>query len=190
MTPQAVAERQTAEERREQIIRAAIAVFAERGYDAASTEEIARRVGISQPYLFRLFSTKRELVVASIQRCFDDTRTLFRSAARGAAGDEALHAIGNAYLEWIQRDPIRLRAQLQAYAACEDVEIRRLVSTNFGELVDLVGELSGAGAAELSKFFAEGMLLNVLAIMRQFHEPQPWAATLIEGCMERHEETR
>jgi AcrR family transcriptional regulator len=184
MTP--VAERQTAEERREQIIQSAVVVFAERGYESASTDEIARRVGISQPYLFRLFNTKRDLVLASIQRCFDDTEQLMRDAARGCAGAEALQAIGNAYLDWIQRDPIRLRAQLQAYAACEDVEIREVVARRFGILVDLVGELSGATAVELSKFFAEGMLLNVLAIMRQFNEPQPWAARLIEGCMEDH----
>jgi AcrR family transcriptional regulator len=182
MTP--VAERQTAEERREQIIQSAVAVFAERGYDSASTDEIARRVGISQPYLFRLFSTKRDLVLATIDRCFEDTEELMRDAAHGFAGGDALHAIGDAYLEWIQRDPIRLRAQLQAYAACEDIEIRQFVAQRFGQLVDLVGALSGADPVELSKFFAQGMLLNVLAMMRQFNDPQPWAARLIEGCME------
>jgi AcrR family transcriptional regulator len=188
MTPQ-VAERRTAEERREQIVQAAIRVFADHGYDAASTDEIARLVGISQPYLFRLFSTKRELVLASIDRCFRDTETLFTSAARGLSGLEAMHAIGDAYLDMIRRDPIRLRAQLQAYAACEDPEIRRLVATNFGALVGLVQRLSGASTLELSKFFAEGMLLNVLAIMRQFEDPQPWAAQLIEGCMEDSQRT-
>ena len=175
-------ERSTAAERREQILRAAIEVFAERGYEAASTEEITRRVGISQPYLFRLYGTKRDLVLAAIQRCFEETADVFIGAARGLSGDEALLAIGDAYRRMIEADHVRLRAQLQAYAACEDGEIRVLVARSFGELWDLVGRLSGADAARLSRFFAQGMLLNVLAMMGQFAEPQRWALELIEGC--------
>ena len=73
MTPTVAAERLTAPERREQILEAAVTVFAERGYEGASTEVIARMAGISQPYLFRLFGTKRDLIVATVQRCFVDT---------------------------------------------------------------------------------------------------------------------
>jgi AcrR family transcriptional regulator len=189
MTPQAargIVERLSAEERREQILQAAISVFAEDGYAAASTEEIARRAGISQPYLFRLFGTKRELVLATIQRCFEDTEAIFDRAVRehGRGEDEqALHAMGEAYMDLIQRDHVRLRAQLHAYAACEDPEIRALVSRNFGRLVDVVRHLSTADSVAIAKFFANGMLLNVLAMMGQFAEPQPWAMRLLEGCL-------
>ena len=58
-------------------------MFAERGYEGASTDVIARIAGISQPYLFRLFGTKRELIVATVKRCFEDTQELFRRAAAG-----------------------------------------------------------------------------------------------------------
>lgn len=189
MTPHAVhgtVERLSAEERREQILQAAISVFAEDGYAAASTEEIARRAGISQPYLFRLFGTKRELVLATIRRCFEDTEAIFEGAVRehgSAGGAEALQAMGNAYMDLIQHDHVRLRAQLHAYAACEDPEIRALVSRNFGRLVDLARRLSGADSAALAQFFANGMLLNVLAMIGQFSEPQRWALELLEGCM-------
>jgi len=182
MTPTATTERLTAEERREQILRAAIAVFAEDGYGAASTEEIAQRAGISQPYLFRLFGTKRELVLAAIQRCFDETVAVFDRAAAGHTGDEIFEAVGTAYMEMIQKDHVRLRAQLHAYAACDDPEIRRLVAGNFGRLVDHVRELSGADKPAITKFFATGMLLNVLAVMGQFAEPQRWAVDIMEGC--------
>src|ERR671932_68935 len=57
-------ERKTADERRAEILEAARAEFADRGLDGASTDTIARRAGISQPYLFRLFGTKKELFVA------------------------------------------------------------------------------------------------------------------------------
>ncbi len=86
MTPTATTERLTAPERREQILEAAVTVFAERGYEGASTDVIARMAGISQPYLFRLFGTKRELIIATIKRCFEDTESLFRAAANGLDG--------------------------------------------------------------------------------------------------------
>ena len=193
MTPQAThgtVERLSADERREQILQAAISVFAEDGYASASTEEIARRAGISQPYLFRLYGTKRELVLASIERCFGDTEVAFTRAAEGCTGEEALHAMGTLYQELIEHDRMRLRSQLQAYAACDDPEIRALVSRRFGQLVDLVRRLSGVDDAALARFFASGMLLNVLAMMGQFSEPQAWALRLIEGCKQSNDAPR
>jgi AcrR family transcriptional regulator len=182
MTPAATQERQTAGERREQILEAAVTVFAERGYEGASTDVIARMAGISQPYLFRLFGTKRDLIVATIKRCFEDTQELFIRSAHGLAGEEALMAIGAAYIEEIRQSPLKLRAQLQSYAACDDPEIRTVVGEGFGELVNLAGRLTGMDSTKLSEFFAQGMLLNVLAMMGQFDEPQAWAMRLIEGC--------
>jgi AcrR family transcriptional regulator len=182
MTPTAAAERLTAPERREQILEAAVAVFAERGYEGASTDVIARIAGISQPYLFRLFGTKRDLIVATIRRCFEDTEELFARAADGLAGEEALHAIGDAYVEEIRRSPLKLRAQLQSYAACDDPAIRTVVAEGFGGLVNLVGRLTGMDVVSISDFFSKGMLLNVLAMMGQIDEPQAWAMRLIEGC--------
>src|SRR6202035_7929 len=178
----AATERLTAPERREQILEAAVVVFAERGYEGASTDVIARMAGISQPYLFRLFGTKRELIIATIKRCFADTEMLFQRAASGLEGDAPLAAMGEAYIDEIRRSPLRLRVQLQAYAACDDPAIRTVVAEGFGRLVRLAGELTGLDSARLSLFFAQGMLLNVLAMMGQVDEPQAWAMQLIEGC--------
>src|SRR5271154_1659323 len=113
-----VSERKTKEERREEILDAALVEFAERGLAGASTEEIARRAGISQPYVFRLFGTKKELFRAVVARCFRETLEMFQRAAEGLRGEAALNAIGAAYVEQLISDPVRLRAQMQAYAAC------------------------------------------------------------------------
>src|ERR1700733_2350316 len=146
MTPTATAERLTAPERREQILEAAVTVFAERGYEGASTDVIARMAGISQPYLFRLFGTKRDLIVATVRMCFADTEQLFTRAAAGFEGEEAMKAIGDAYIEEIRRSPLKLRAQLQSYAACDDPAIRGVVSQSFGGLGALVGRASGGAS--------------------------------------------
>src|SRR5881275_3669988 len=96
--------RQSAEERREAVLDAAQIEFAARGLHGASTEEIAKRAGISQPYVFRLFGTKKELYVAGVVRCFRQTLELMQRAAEGKRGEEALQAIGKAYGQLLQTD--------------------------------------------------------------------------------------
>src|SRR5712691_3628091 len=119
--------RLSAAERRDQILDAALIEFADSGFEGTSTEDIARRAGISQPYLFRLFGTKKELFIASTSRCLRETLELFRLAADGKTGEEALEAMGEAYVAMITADRNRLRGQLQAYAACDDPEICAVV---------------------------------------------------------------
>src|SRR6185437_4471743 len=100
--------RQSAAERREEILAAALEEFAEHGYHGASTEAIARRAGISQPYVFRLFGTKQELFKAVVARCFRETLDMFQRAAEGKRGEEAMEAMGNAYVERLHVDRMRL----------------------------------------------------------------------------------
>src|SRR5262245_34450201 len=94
----------------EEVIEAATHEFARGGLDGTPTEAIARRVGISQPYLFRLFRTKKELFLAVIERCFDRTLETFRTAAGDRTGEDALHAMGRAYAGLL-KDRTRLLLQ-------------------------------------------------------------------------------
>ena len=173
-------ERKSKDERREDILDAAIAEFAAKGLHGASTDEIARLAGISQPYVFRLFGTKKELYLAVIGRCFRQTLEIFQRVAEGKRGEEALHAIGTAYGELLESDRIYLRAQMQAYAACEDPEICAVVRAGFGDLVTYVERVSGVGPEELAAFFAGGMLRNVLSSMDA--PVEDWGMRLLEGC--------
>ena len=175
-------ERKTKEERREEILDAALHVFADAGFEGASTEAIAARAGISQPYVFRLFGTKKELFKAVVSRCFRETLETFQRAAEGLRGEEVLHAMGTAYMERLLPDRVRLRAQMQAYAACDDADICAVVRQGFGDLVAYVERVSGVGPAEVSRFFAQGMLLNVIASMGVGGVEEEWAVRLLEGC--------
>ena len=174
------AERKSKEERREEILDAAIAEFAAKGLHGASTDEIARLAGISQPYVFRLFGTKKELYLAVVARCFRQTLEIFQRAAEGKRGEEALHAIGEAYGRLLGSDRLYLRAQMQAYAACEDPEICAVVRNGYGDLVNYVERVSGIGPVELAAFFSSGMLMNVLSSMDA--SADDWGRRLLEGC--------
>jgi len=160
--PETTRTRKTAEERREEIIALAIEQFALSGYKGTSTEAIAREAGISQPYLFRLFKTKRELFLAccdvSDGRIFDT----FRAAAASVPQEEALSAMGRSYIELLA-DRTALLFQMQSYAACSDPVIRAHVRERYAALVEEVTRLSGAPPAEVWQFFSHGMLLNVIA---------------------------
>jgi AcrR family transcriptional regulator len=182
------ATRQTAEARREAVLEAARHEFAQHGLHGASTDAIARRAGISQPYLFRLFGSKKALFIAVNDLCFQQALDLFRSAAAGTSGHEALDAIGMAYAELIESDRTMLQGQLQAYvASVVDDEVRESTARGYGRLVDYVETVSGADRVTVAQFFAKGMLLNVLAAMNYSLEDEPrdsWAAHLAEGCRE------
>jgi AcrR family transcriptional regulator len=181
MTP-ATGTRLSAVERRDSVLEAALVEFAEKGYVGTSTEDIAARAGISQPYLFRLFGTKKELYIASVSRCFRETLELFQRAAEGLRGEEALRAIGEAYKEQLESNRTWLRAQMQAYAASDDPEIREEVRAGFGDLIAYVRRVSGADWPLIWHFFATGMFLNVLASMHVNDNPEPWMTELLEGC--------
>jgi len=177
-----VATRLTAAERRDDVLDAALRAFAAGGYRGTSTEDIAREAGISQPYLFRLFGTKKALFQATVARCFRRTLDVFQAAAEGLRGEEALKAIGTRYREQLLADRTYLRAQMQAYAACDDPEICAVVREGFGDLVAYVERVSGLPPEHVAQFFATGMLLNVLASMDLGEAGVPWAQRLLEGC--------
>ena len=135
-------ERKSKEVRREEILDAAQTVFAEKGLHGASTEEVARLAGISQPYVFRLFGTKKELYTLVVARCFRQTLEEFQRAAEGKRGKEALHAIGEAYGRLLEGDRTYLRGQMQAYASCDDQELCATVQAGYGDLVTYVERVS------------------------------------------------
>jgi AcrR family transcriptional regulator len=160
-----MAARRSAEDRREEIVEIAFRHFAEGGYHGTSTEAIAREGGISQPYLFRLFRTKRELFLACLDRCYAGVERVFEEAVEGDTPDERLQSMGRAYIERLVPDRHALRFQMQAYAVASDPQFQEAVRRGYGGLVRKVAGLAGVGLKETWDFFAYGMLLNVVAAL-------------------------
>jgi AcrR family transcriptional regulator len=165
----------SAAERRELVLDAAVAEFALGGMAGTSTEDVARAAGISQPYLFRLFPTKKALFLALVQRCFQRVAEAFTAAAGDRVGEDALDAMGEAYHQLLN-DRTLLLLQLHTYAACEDPDIRTATRTGFKELWLLVERLSGLPYERIVAFFAMGMLMNVAAAMDLPAVDERWAS--------------
>ncbi|HSD78471.1 MAG TPA: TetR/AcrR family transcriptional regulator [Solirubrobacteraceae bacterium] len=171
--------RRSAGERRRQLVEAAVGAFAHTGLHGTAVSAVTDRVGVTQPYAFSLFRTKKGLFLAAVEHCFDHVEQTFRAGAAGRSGADALEAMGDAYHALLE-DRDWLLLQLQAYAACGDEEVRAVVRRRFAALYELVGELSGAEDLELRDFFAAGMLMNVAAAM-----DLPELAAEEEGWIER-----
>ncbi|MGD9738737.1 MAG: TetR/AcrR family transcriptional regulator [Bauldia sp.] len=159
--------RMSAEARRAAVVAVAVAEFAQHGYEGTATDAIANRAGVSQPYLFQLFGTKRDLFLATVRTVFARVWSAFEAAADEARAvdpsmESILHAMADAYCVLL-RDRDLLRCQLNAYAACSDDEIRAAVRAEFADLYRRVGEASGAPADVLDDWFARGMLFNLIA---------------------------
>ncbi|MGX5184784.1 TetR/AcrR family transcriptional regulator [Streptomyces avermitilis] len=172
--------RMSAEERRESVIRAAMSEFGRGGYYGTSTEVIAKRVGVSQPYLFRLFPSKKAIFLAAAERCMEDTRRTFEEAAEGLRGEEALHSMANAYTRVIAERPEQLLMQMQTYvasAAAEeagDHELAEAVRAGWMRLWDTVHLPLGGDKDETTTFMAYGMLVNCLVVMGFPPEHRVW----------------
>jgi AcrR family transcriptional regulator len=147
------------------VIRAAVKEFAAHGFHAASTSAIAKRAGISQPYIYALFPNKHELFLETHRHVVRRIREAFTAAARGADGpDERLQRMGEAYGRLLE-DRDEILVQMQAHAAAGDPGLREPVRKEFMQLMDDVRRISGAPHERVVDFFAKGMLLNVAAAL-------------------------
>ncbi|WP_371518391.1 TetR/AcrR family transcriptional regulator [Kitasatospora sp. NBC_01300] len=172
--------RMSAEERRESVVRAAVIEFARSGYRGTSTEAIARRVGVSQPYLFRLFPGKQAIFTAAAERCIEETWKVFDEASVGLTGPAAAQAMSEAYLGLVA-DSEQLMMQMQLYVSVfaarttgED-EIGETARRLWEELFERVRNRIGGDVQGAAEFFAYGMLINTLVALGYPRDHRIWS---------------
>jgi len=162
------------------VLAAAITEFARSGYAGTSTEAIATRAGISQPYLFRLFGTKKDLFVATYDLVGLRITNELTRAAEGLEGEDAKISMGQAYLELMQ-DPEILQVQLHGFAAAPaDPDIARSCRRTFDVLSDLFYDRTHGTEDDLREFFAMGMLINVMSAIDVLSVPDSWAQSICQ----------
>jgi AcrR family transcriptional regulator len=165
----------TASERRTAVLAAAITEFARSGYAGTSTDAIATRAGISQPYLFRLFGTKKDLFIATYELVSDRIIAAMTRAGTGLDGEEAVVAMSGAYSELLQ-DPELLQVQLHGFAAAPgDADIAATCRRTFEVLWHLVRERTDMSDDEIRQFFSMGMMMNVMSAIDLLTVNEHWA---------------
>jgi len=165
----------TASERRTAVLAAAITEFARSGYAGTSTDAIANRAGISQPYLFRLFGTKKDLFIATYELVSDRIIAAMTRAGTGLDGEEAMLAMGQAYGE-LMEDPEMLQVQINGFAAAPgDPDIAATCRRTFEVLWHLVHERTQMADGEILRFFSMGMMMNVMCAIDLLSVNEHWA---------------
>lgn len=148
----------TANERREQILQAALIVFANGGYAGTTTDQVAREAGVSQPYVVRLFGGKQQLFAELYSRA---SHRVIAALAAVPPGPDAEQEMGEAYAGLLA-DRNLLLLLLHGFAASSEPEIGRLARWTLSEAFQLYRERTGQGTDEARTFVAHGMLINVL----------------------------
>jgi AcrR family transcriptional regulator len=180
-----------AAERRRQLIEAAVVEFARGGLHGTAVAQIARRVGVAQPYVFSLFPSKRDLFLAAVESGFERIAEAFSRAAeeyeRGEAPEECedvMEAMGRAYTELLASDRDYLMLQHQSFAACEDAVVRERVRRCFAELIEHVRRLANPEEERLDDFLRYGMALNVAAALGvgDLCGDAQWVADALDGA--------
>jgi AcrR family transcriptional regulator len=161
--PRRPSRRLSAEQRRAQLLEAAVIEFAENGYHGTRTADIAARAGVSQPYVYALFPDKRTLFLA----CHDWTTARIKEALEKASADcaedeDLEQVLDRAYKEMFDAQPHQVLFQIQAHAAATtDPVIRAPVRKRFIELIELSERLNDAPRELVLRHVARAMLGNV-----------------------------
>jgi AcrR family transcriptional regulator len=174
------------DERRRAIVAAAIDCFAQKGFYGTTTHEIAEWVGISQPYLYRLYPNKEALFAAAVDHVsVVMTETLVAhspasgggaEAASGPASEAALDAARGAYAALVA-DRAILRFLMHANCAAGEPLVGQAVRRCYAKQVDTVRQLLGDDDA-VRRWFGAGMLDNVVAVLGLADIDEPWARVL------------
>lgn len=175
----------SAEDRRDQVLDAAVAAFAEGGYTGTTTDQVARRAGVSQPYVVRMFGTKQALFLAAHERVMARLGEAFAEVAR-AGGDQTAHELAQAYVQLI-KDQDLLRVMQHGFSLGAEPDLGPAVRASFLRVVRQIRELTGATVEETRDFLAQGMLINVLVALQlpEHAGDDPDAAALISCVLEK-----
>lgn len=142
--------RQSAEERKAQIVAEVLRLADEIGPDRLSTTDVARAIGLSQPAIFRHFPTKGALWLAVAEDIADRLQSYWAAAEAGATGPQArLKALIGAQLTAIAETPalpsILFSRELQVDNPALREVFRGLLGAFQGRLVAVIRDFQAAG---------------------------------------------
>jgi AcrR family transcriptional regulator len=142
------ARRLPARERKLQIIESARAVFAAQGYQKVGTADLAKAAGISEPALYRYFSGKKDLFVATIRSTAPRLLQIWEEISYDYEDPiETLWAIAVYYYDHLDSHSANMKLQFRAISEADDAKIRSALHDNFEAFVGFVAETLEEGKA-------------------------------------------
>lgn len=179
------ARRLTSDERRRQILHAALMVFGARGYEGATTDEVARAAGVSQPYVVRLFGSKENLFLATIDDALARLLEAFRAAlTEGDDSDKPVgKRIGEAYVNLLEVRGLH-QTLAHAYLLGSHPMIGPAARKGFASVWRFFRDEVGFDAEEARSFMAEGMLISTMIGLRLVDDygSDPQITELFRSC--------
>src|SRR6266702_4111013 len=136
--------RMRGEERRASILRSARHVFARCGYAEASTGELARESGVTEPMLYKHFGSKKGLFLAVLKQSSVQFRNELQERISHRADKDILDALEHfveEYRKTIKVDPEVQRLLFQAVSEVGDPEIARCVSEHNSKIYGCIRQL-------------------------------------------------
>lgn len=162
-------QRQSGEERRRQIVDAALDLLARRGPAAVTTAAIAARIGLTQGALFRHFPNKESLLTAALNRVTEGiVATMVRATERDAPATERLRAAVTGYLKFMSANPAMLAMFYARDFHARYPQIRDLISERIGRfrhrLAGVIrdGIVAGEFRADVDPDIAAGLIRGMI----------------------------
>jgi AcrR family transcriptional regulator len=124
-----------AEKRREQLLDCAADLFARSGYARATTAELAKAAGVTEPIIYRHFNSKRDLFIALVERTAKQTLDHWEQRLADASdpAERLRRLIGDNPMV-SNEGAAPYRVLLQAITEVQDDEIKKAVANHFGNL--------------------------------------------------------
>ncbi len=131
------------EERKAQIVEAAVAVFSRLGFERARMEDVARESGLSKGTLYLYYESKDELIGALLESVFDwGMRDLKNALASEGSASERLRKLGGLMSGEIEKLYVLLPVWFEFYAvAARDEGVRRFMKSYFEEYREILAEI-------------------------------------------------
>ncbi|SFB52301.1 transcriptional regulator, TetR family [Cohnella sp. OV330] len=155
----------TSVNRKAEIISAAIEVFAEVGYYRATTAQVAQRANISQPYVFKFFSTKELLLLSAVEASWSRVIQSFRQVVEKTSPELLEATLIQEYENIQSTHHNEMLLQMQAQTIQEEA-IQQSMRNGFKEVREMVlAAFQEAGIEKAEErtmlFLARGVLCNV-----------------------------
>lgn len=161
--------------RKDQIIDAAVASFAEHGFYKTTTAKIAKSAGVTQPYVFHFFKSKEELFIAVLDRATEKIEEAFSSV--DAPPEQFVETMGRAFGKLIETHRDEMLVTMQAFTTSEPA-IRDSVRDHFTAIHQTVirrFEQAGIPNAKFaaSMFIGSGLIITMSEVL-EAPNLSPW----------------